>query len=265
MSSNLREAQIRMLEILKEIDRICEKYDIKYSIMYGTLLGAVRHKGFIPWDDDCDIFMLREEYEKFETVCQKDLSEKFFLQNKRSDKYCRSKVVKIRDLHSKIIEMEEHENEKYCQGLFVDIFIFDYYQYGNQLCKFMNIGRELKKFRKNYPKKSIKRSLVGLGILIPYGIHWIFKKMMIFISVLWRKNKMFKHIDMEVQLLDEYKFCNFNKDLIFPLEKTYEFEGNLFYGPKNYDYVLKAIYGNYMEIPPVEKRVFHARSISVFK
>lgn len=74
------------LEMLIEVDRICRKNNIKYSIMYGTLLGAVRNGGFIPWDDDCDVVFKRDEYEKFFEACKKDLdTSKFFLQEHRTD------------------------------------------------------------------------------------------------------------------------------------------------------------------------------------
>ena len=72
-NEQLRQLQMIELEMLLEVDRICKKCGIKYNIIGGTLLGSVRHKGFIPWDDDADVAMLREEYEKFKKACKKEL------------------------------------------------------------------------------------------------------------------------------------------------------------------------------------------------
>ena len=78
----LRKLQLTELEMLVEFDRICRKNNIHYILGYGTLLGAVRHNGFIPWDDDVDVFLMRDEYNKFCEACKTDLNtEKFFLQN----------------------------------------------------------------------------------------------------------------------------------------------------------------------------------------
>ena len=84
--AELKQLQRIELEMLVELDRICRKYRIEYSLDGGTLLGAVRHKGFIPWDDDADVIMLRREYMKFRKACRKDLDHtRFFLQDYRSD------------------------------------------------------------------------------------------------------------------------------------------------------------------------------------
>lgn len=78
-ATTLRKLQMTELEMLKEVDRICRKYDIKYSLDGGTLLGAIRHNGFIPWDDDADVVMLRPEYIRFYKACKKELDkDKFF-------------------------------------------------------------------------------------------------------------------------------------------------------------------------------------------
>lgn len=100
-ATTLRKLQMTELEMLKEVDRICRKYDIKYSLDGGTLLGAIRHNGFIPWDDDADVVMLRPEYIRFYKACKKELDkDKFFLQDFRTD-------LDYRWGYSKCAEMEQ--------------------------------------------------------------------------------------------------------------------------------------------------------------
>lgn len=256
----LRDAQLRMLDILIVIDKICQKHNIKYFLMYGTLLGAVRHKGFIPWDDDCDIAMMREDYKKFCQVIQQELPEKYFFQNTDTDKYYKKRLAKIRDINSLIVEHDESEHEKYNQGLFVDIFVFDYYVDGDLLYKLMTWGDRIKDLRKVYPKGSLKRNIVGAFVNIPYALHKIFEIFLLGISKLWRENKSLDMIDIELKLLLMFPYVGHEKSKIFPLKK-YEFEGNYFYGPNDYDYVLTKQYGDYMQIPPVDQRIVHAKKI----
>lgn len=85
-SDMLKIGQTEMFNILSEIDRICRKHQIKYWLEFGTLLGAIRHKGLIPWDDDCDIGMMRSDFIRFKNVILKELSPDFFFQTKQTDK-----------------------------------------------------------------------------------------------------------------------------------------------------------------------------------
>lgn len=108
--------------LLREVDRICRKYDIMYFADYGTLLGAVRHKGFIPWDDDIDIVMMRPDYENFKLVVQNELHEPYFYQNMYTDN-CISAFARVRN--SKTAAIGRYDVIDMNQGIFVDIFPLD--------------------------------------------------------------------------------------------------------------------------------------------
>lgn len=121
----LRKLQLTELELLVEFDRICRKNNIVYILGYGTMLGAVRHKGFIPWDDDVDVFLMRDEYERFCDACEKDLDkEKFFLQNWETDKNFNSGYAKLRRNNTHYVRVGQ-EKMKYHNGIYIDIMVFD--------------------------------------------------------------------------------------------------------------------------------------------
>ena len=107
----LRKAQLKMVEILKVIDMICSKHNIKWWLHYGTALGAVRHNGFIPWDDDCDIAMLRADYERFIEVVERELPDNMLFQTRDIDPAYPRKMAKIRLKDTKLVEFDENENE----------------------------------------------------------------------------------------------------------------------------------------------------------
>lgn len=137
----LRRMQLIQLELLLEVDRICRKYHISYSVEGGTLLGAVRHGGFIPWDDDVDIAMVRSEYRKFCKVCKKELDqEKYFFQNHDTDPEYRWGYAKVLKNGTSFVRYGQ-EHMKMRRGVYVEIFLMDGIPEGRIEKKFYNFLR----------------------------------------------------------------------------------------------------------------------------
>ncbi len=114
--------QLRMLEILEEIDHICQKHNISYWLSGGSMLGAVRHEGFIPWDDDLDIEMLRPDFEKLMKILPKELPDHLALQWHTTDPNYFFQFAKIRDRHSELFERNGYDKVWKEHGIFIDIF-----------------------------------------------------------------------------------------------------------------------------------------------
>ena len=124
------------LDILKEFDRICRENGLSYTVAGGTMIGAVRHKGFIPWDDDIDVGMSVGDYRKFCRIAQKQLGEKFFFQNSYTDMWDVS-IAKIRMNGTTAIE-EGAEKYNYHQGIWIDIFPMTGVKDSDRWIKLMN-------------------------------------------------------------------------------------------------------------------------------
>ena len=124
MTNNLRQLQLTQLEILKVIDAFCRDHKIRYSLYAGTLLGAVRHQGFIPWDDDLDICMTRHEYNRFIKLWLKEGPAGYLVQNKELDPNFQQSFTKIRKDHTTFLQYES-ERGRYHTGIFVDVFPID--------------------------------------------------------------------------------------------------------------------------------------------
>lgn len=245
--SMLRKQQLRMLEILLYIDKICKENNIKYWLSSGTLLGAVRHGGFIPWDDDLDIEMLREDYEKFLKVFTDN--DNYALQTYKSDENYFRTFAKVRDLHSEISEFELDRYYKY-RGLYVDIFSIE--RVPKCICRlyggvFEVIGRWRRKCGDN--------------------------------KFLWHILKCFQKITLWTIPIARPIFRIFTKDLhhsygsgflkerhiedIHPLTSV-QFEGYTFPAPNNIDSYLSLIYGDYKQLPDIDSFVIHTSSC-IFK
>ena len=247
---NLRICQQKQLEILIEIDRICTRQGIEYWLDGGSLLGAVRHKGFIPWDDDIDIAMTLEDFRKFETVAPRELPSHLFLQNRQTDAGVREPITKIRDLNSLYIERADTFETDYSKGIFVDIFPFVDYP---------NLPPAWTK----HIAKGISKSYSVLHRMHYYSFRsfaeffWFGGKYCL-LNSLWRFAGLWgkKTRCSDIPVLNG-RGVSFDKKAIKPLKKIL-FEGREFPCPCDVHSYLTDLYGDYMTVPPVGKREFHA-------
>ena len=255
--STLRKLQMIELELLIELDRICRKNNIKYSIIAGTLLGAIRHKGFIPWDDDADVAMLRPEYEKFRKACEADLdAERFYFQDNRNTQGYRWGYGKLRKKNTLFLR-EHQEHMPYDQGVFIDVFPLD-----------------------GVPDNYFLRSLKNFECFLVRKILWakvgkfaeknFWKRQIYALLDKISEKKIFQYYHEMVRRANR-KRTRMVRILMFPTPNSeygyyrnwYEnsvdtvFEGRIFQGIKDYDSYLTFKFGSYMELPPVKKRKVH--------
>lgn len=264
---DIRELQLKVLEVMIEIDRICKKHDITYFLSAGTALGAVRHSGFIPWDEDMDIGMLREDYEKFRKVVNSELSSGFYYQTiKRGSEYCYP-FDQI-GLKNTAYVTETYMKAKMHQGLHIDIFPFDKVSEDEQeriqqVENFHNYRDLLRKkmLRKAYTSRNpIKQFIVDFDYCI-----------MKLVPTMWIKKKIDQALRINENTKSNYvadicthykKIMFFNVDQIIPI-KTCEFEKIQLQIPNDIDGYLTMMYGNYMVPPAEDKRLQKFRVVYV--
>lgn len=252
----LRELQMIELEILIEMDRICRKYKIRYCISAGTQLGAIRHKGFIPWDDDADVAFLRPEYEKFKIACEKDLDkERFYFQDYQNTTGYRWGYGKLRRKGTQFVRLNQ-EHMPYEQGVFVDIMPYDNVPDNLIMRRLHNFRCFL--YRKAFwspvgklQEKGMKKIVYLVLDKIPEEI--LYKSFTKFIR---RYNKKKTKRIRIYALPVPGKEYGYLRNCFVKLVET-DFEGVSLLGMKNYDTYLRYKYGNYMELPPEDKRMLH--------
>lgn len=254
----LRKLQMTELEMLIEVDRICRKHNIKYSLDGGTLLGAIRHDGFIPWDDDADIVMLRSEYKKFYKACKNDLdTERFFLQDFRTDQNYRWGYSKMRR-NGTVFLRSGQEHVKCNQSVFIDIFVYDQVPDQNFIRKIHLFACYCirKGLYSEVGRKSAKNRFLRLWYncisRIPRGF-WVYILEKIAEITNRKRTELVRH--MTYPYRKECKYGLPRECFDDYIEK--DFEGHSFKIFKKYDLYLSRLYGDYMVLPPVEKRKIH--------
>ena len=247
----LRDCQLKQLSILEEIDRICQKYQINYWLDGGTLLGAVRHGGFIPWDDDIDIAMRQEDLDRFISVAPSELREGLFLQTPQNEPDSKEPIVKVRDLNSFYVEGADNFAADYQKGLYVDIFpMIDYPTLPKNWVKriTLDISRSYSILHKAH-YYSLRSFLEFFWFGAKYLLNLCLWKMLYTVCQ--------KKVYLSNILINNGYGIMHRQDSVFPLG-TIQFEGKSFSAPCNPDAYLSDLYHNYMEIPPKEKQKIHA-------
>ena len=262
------------LKMLKEIDRICRKHQIQYMLDAGTLLGAVRHKGFIPWDDDVDLVFTRENYERFAQVVRKELPEGMELLEPRQLQGGNA----FYDFTPRIIYVnsqthEDGEEMKFYGGglnhLWVDLFILDKLPENKAAAAFtwflqmavygLVMGH---RYRLDYSKYSLMNkifvaALAAIGKRIPMRtIRGLQRR----VSV--KDNKGKSRLRYYSNYQPDYLYVTLNEEWI---KETVDlpFEDTMLMAPKGWNQVLTWIYGDYQKLPPEEKRVPTHSSIEI--
>ena len=252
--TQLRKAQLRMLEILKVVDEIFRRNNIDYWIDAGTLLGAVRHKGFIPWDDDVDISVKREDYERARTILQKELPSNLLFVDLTTDKNYFDACGRVKMRNTKVdIPLYRYQKE---QGLWVDIFPMETLAtYGEKIWGERIYG---KVFRHSHNSGlAVKSSRIAY--LITHAIALLLYPFAhLIISFFRLRGKRHQNLITYGYALSTV-YPNYKLDWIFPTQDV-QFENIVVRAPHDYDKYLTEFYGDYMRIPPKEKRITHSSS-----
>lgn len=251
------------LSLLDALDCYCKKNGLRYYLAYGTLIGAVRHKGFIPWDDDIDVIMPRPDYEKLIDSFNKDQEDNSNIKlyvHRIDNNYCL--------LHAKLIDtntvLKENVDLDYEIGVYLDIFPLD-----NLANNFNGALKRIKKgfrYDQEFAFKIIKlrrgRSLFKNLILITMKIVLIGKTASRIVEELdefcceTKADTFTKYVGVLPGILKGDEKRVFEKEW-FEESTLVEFEGKKYQAPKGYDSLLRKIYGDYMQLPPIDKQVSH--------
>ena len=252
----LRKAQLKMLEVLLEFDRVCKKNGLTYWIDFGTLLGAVRHSGFIPWDDDIDLSMPPADYRRFKEIAPAELAPGFILQTEKTEPSSMQGDGMFKVRMKNTLYLMEHDDlaKPYSKGIFIDIF---------ESVPTPAINRKLFAFLVKRISKS--HGFMHYNKRLNFGniIRWFVFPVSFFFfhDIVWRGICLFSKKNCEFTPMTRVLYGYPSpRDAIYPLGEI-EFEGHKFPCPHDAHRRLTDMWGDYMKLPSVEKRKIHAKFI----
>ena len=259
------------LEIVKAVVHICDTNGLIYYMSGGTLLGAVRHKGFIPWDDDIDLAMPRDDYEKFLQIAPDLLPNNYQIVNYRTDPNYQYYITRVRDIDTKVEETRIGNDYRYTNAS-IDLFPLDgtpnlswfrklyflrvmTHRALMSLCYKDSIDRTRKRSKKEQIFLSFMEKLPVEKIFDPYKEKCKIDKMM-------RKYKIEDSNNIGC-LMGAYRTNQIVPKRYFGNGKMYQFETIKLRGPELYEEYLTQMYGNYMQLPPKESQKVHFKIIEI--
>lgn len=262
-SDVLRKLQLTQLEILQFVDQICKENNIKYSLYAGTLLGAVRHKGFIPWDDDLDICMSREDYNRFIEMWPTANKSEYFLQSKDNTPEFTQDFIKIRKYNTNFLQ-EYDVGKHYHSGIFIDIFPVDRIP-NNMILKwifYIKVMLYQLMIREFSPSKSNKIVQLASALIlktVSRNRRVEFRNKLLKTITKYDQNFNYPIVMFEtVQTMKQ----SYDSDLLDRYIKI-EFEGKEFWAFAKWKSYLKKKYGDYMQLPPKSERAWKHKPLEI--
>lgn len=249
--SLLRRQQERMMDLLMEVDRICKKHDIKYWLSSGTLLGAVRHKGFIPWDDDLDIEMLLPDYNRLMAILPTELPDTMALQSLDTDPNYYFFYAKLRDRRSQLNEENGYDRAWKEQGIYIDIFPFYKQPLWIHLLSELAQGHVYKIMRTTKDNSGLWK----VRLITRFNRHILYP----ILHALCRLSNARETYALGIPYHDPR-----HMEDILPLTET-EFEGKLLPVPKDCDKSLTLKYGDYMRLPDTNELHPHVGKLEIYE
>ena len=265
----LRKLQLIEFDILKKFKEICDKHRLTYYLIGGTLLGAVRHKGFIPWDDDVDVSMPRPDYIRFIDIAQSQLSDPYGVVTKEIDESFKHPIARV--INKRISVETAYTKNPQVNYVSIDIFPMDampenkvhyfFRKYHILLRRWLFIISEFNDLA-NQTKDRYGLEKMIFTLVAKLKLERIFNSMKQFRTY----HKVLSKYSYEKgryvgQLLGGYKFKYMMEREVYEPGKELEFEGELFRVPENYDALLRNLYGDYMTLPPEDQRDKHKSTV----
>lgn len=250
MQIEIKNLQRKLLSMLVQFHGVCVTNGLTYFMVGGTLLGAVRHHGFIPWDDDVDVAMPREDYNKFKELATQILPDNLEVKFYENASSSPMHAIKLIDKKTTLIEKRYRD---YYEGVYIDVFPLDGASADSNVLK--RKQKKVVRYRSLIVNHCYTSDRTGMRKIYGY-----FAKLLNLNNLHFKLEKLITEYPYETSevvgnYLGSYGIREFVPKKFFGIPQLYKFEDAELFGPEDYDSYLKNIYGDYMELPPIEERI----------